>query len=181
MKNVKIQIKDLFVHANMDTSEKMIIVLVSKSELNIGNYQNSRLLGYYRTVSISCSEYWTHYVAPGNGWGRQGRDRMVVGFQISAYHHYRWNSNPAEGEMYAMQHYVIKFVSELRQIGVFSPRTPVEFDSSSERGVLDATLCDNICQLIAAGWWFSPGTPVGSINKGIFCQRKTEGDWKAQR
>ena len=125
MKNVKIQIKDLFVHANMDTSEKMIIVLVSKSELNIGNYQNSRLLGYYRTVSISCSEYWTHYVAPGNGWGRQGRDRMVVGFQISAYHHYRWNSNPAEGEMYAMQHYVITFVSELRQIGVFSPRTPV--------------------------------------------------------
>jgi hypothetical protein len=50
---------------------------------------------------------------------------MVVGFQISAYHHYRWNSNPAEGEMYAMQHYVIKFVSELRQVVVFSPRTPV--------------------------------------------------------
>jgi hypothetical protein len=44
---------------------------------------------------------------------------MVVGFQISAYHHNRWNSNPAEGEMYAMQHYVIKFVSELRQGGVF--------------------------------------------------------------
>jgi hypothetical protein len=52
MKNVKIQIKDLFLHANMDTSEKMIIVLVSKSELNIGNYQNPSLLGYYRTVSI---------------------------------------------------------------------------------------------------------------------------------
>jgi hypothetical protein len=57
MKNVKIQIKDLFLHANMDTSEKMIIVLVSKSELNIGNYQNPSLLGYYRTVSISYSKY----------------------------------------------------------------------------------------------------------------------------
>ena len=57
MKNVKIQIKDLFVNANMDTSGKVVIVWVSKSELNIGNYQNPRLIGYYRTVRISCSKY----------------------------------------------------------------------------------------------------------------------------
>jgi len=34
MKNVKIQMEDLFVYANMDTSGKTVIVLVSKSELN---------------------------------------------------------------------------------------------------------------------------------------------------
>ena len=29
------------------------------------------------------------------------------------------NSNPAHGEMYSMQLYVIKFVSDLRQVGDF--------------------------------------------------------------
>jgi hypothetical protein len=31
--------------------------------------------------------------------------------------------------------------------------------------VLDTTLCDQVRQLLAAGWWFSPGTPASSINK----------------
>ena len=29
------------------------------------------------------------------------------------------SSNPAHGEVYSIQHYLIKFVSELRQVGVF--------------------------------------------------------------
>jgi len=33
------------------------------------------------------------------------------------------------------------------------------------RGVLDTTLCDQVCQLLAAGLWFSPGNPVSSANK----------------
>ena len=32
-------------------------------------------------------------------------------------------------------------------------------------GVLDTTLCDKICQLLATGQWFSPGTPAFSTNK----------------
>jgi len=50
---------------------------------------------------------------------------MVVGFTttyaISAYH-YTTNvvsSNIAQGEVYSIQHYVIKFVSDLRQVGGF--------------------------------------------------------------
>jgi len=31
--------------------------------------------------------------------------------------------------------------------------------------VLDTTLCDKVCQWLATGRWFSPGTPVSSINK----------------
>ena len=38
------------------------------------------------------------------------------------------------------------------------------------RGVFDTTLCDNVCQWLAAGQWFSPGTPVSSNNKtGCHC------------
>ena len=33
------------------------------------------------------------------------------------------------------------------------------------RGILDTTLCDKICQRLAASRWFSPGTPVSSTNK----------------
>ena len=40
-----------------------------------------------------------------------------------------------------------------------------EFEPRSWRGVLDTTLCDKVCQWLAAGWWFSPGTPVSSTNK----------------
>ena len=32
-------------------------------------------------------------------------------------------------------------------------------------GVLDTTLCDNVCQWIVAGQWFSPGTLVSSTSK----------------
>jgi hypothetical protein len=33
------------------------------------------------------------------------------------------------------------------------------------QGVLDTTLYDQVCQWLAAGRWFSPGTPVSSTNK----------------
>ena len=35
----------------------------------------------------------------------------------------------------------------------------------SQRGVLDKTLCDKVCQLLVTGWWFSPGALVSSANK----------------
>ena len=40
-----------------------------------------------------------------------------------------------------------------------------EFESRSWRGVLDATLCDKVCQLLVAGRWLSQGTPVSSTKK----------------
>jgi hypothetical protein len=33
------------------------------------------------------------------------------------------------------------------------------------RGVLDTTLCDEVCQWLATGRLFSPGTPVSCTNK----------------
>ena len=43
------------------------------------------------------------------------------------------SSNPAHGEVYSIQHYVIKFVSGLRQVGGFSPGTPVSSTSKTDR------------------------------------------------
>jgi hypothetical protein len=55
--------------------------------------------------------------------GRRGRHRMVVGFTttnaINAYHHYRCEFESQSGEVYSIQHYVIKFVSDLQQVGGF--------------------------------------------------------------
>ena len=41
-----------------------------------------------------------------------------------------------------------------------------EFESHSSRcSVLDTTLCDKVCQWLATGRWFSPGTLVSFTNK----------------
>ena len=53
--------------------------------------------------------------------GRRGRDRMVVGFTttygICAYHHWCCEFESCSGR--DVQHYGIKFVSDLRQVGGF--------------------------------------------------------------
>ena len=38
-------------------------------------------------------------------------------------------------------------------------------ESHSWRGVLNTNLCDQVCQHLAAGRWFSPGTPASSTSK----------------
>jgi hypothetical protein len=32
-------------------------------------------------------------------------------------------------------------------------------------GILDTALCDKVCQWLATGLWFTPGTPGSSTNK----------------
>jgi len=48
---------------------------------------------------------------------------MVVGFTsiltITAYHHYFCEFESRSGEVYSIQHYVIKFVSDLQQVNGF--------------------------------------------------------------
>ena len=57
---------------------------------------------------------------------RRGRDHMVVGFTttcaISAYHHQSCDFESRSGEEYSIPHYVIKCVSDLRQVDGF-PRS----------------------------------------------------------
>ena len=60
--------------------------------------------------------------------GCYGRDRMVVGLQLPVQlvpiTTKGVSSNPIHSEVYSIQHYVIKFVSDLRQVGGFLPFPP---------------------------------------------------------
>ena len=49
----------------------------------------------------------------------------------------------------------------------------VILETHSWRGVLHTTLCDKVCQSLAAGQCFSPGTSISSTNK-IACHDITE-------
>ena len=70
-----------------------------------------------KTIRAMVAQEYIKY----NLGGRHGRDRMVVGlittYAIGAYHFE--SSNPVYGEVYSIQHYVIKFVSDLGQVGDF--------------------------------------------------------------
>ena len=54
---------------------------------------------------------------------RRGRDRMVDGFTttcaISTCHHKCCEFDPVHGKVYSIQHYIQKFVSNLRQVSDF--------------------------------------------------------------
>ena len=66
--------------------------------------------------------------------GRHIRDRMVIGFTttyvISAYHHWCWGFESRSG--WGVQHHVIKFVSDLRQVEC-SPGPPVSSTNKPDR------------------------------------------------
>ena len=50
------------------------------------------------------------------------------------------SSNLAYGEVYSIQLYVIKFASDLQQVGVFFPGTPVSFTNKNDRHDIDEIL-----------------------------------------
>ena len=56
--------------------------------------------------------------------GCRGRDRMVFGstatYAINIYLHSHCEFESRPGEVYSIQHYVMMFVSDLRQVGGFS-------------------------------------------------------------
>jgi hypothetical protein len=64
-------------------------------------------------------------IESGRGGGRSGCDRMVVGFATTyannAYHHLCCEFEIRSGR--GVQHYVIQFVSDLRQVGGGNRRT----------------------------------------------------------
>jgi hypothetical protein len=81
------------------------------------------------------------------------------------------SSNPAHGEVYSIQYYLIKFVTDLRQAGGFLrvfrfPRTiklPPRYNRNVvESGVKHHRPTDQPITLYKAGRWFSP---VSSTNK----------------
>jgi hypothetical protein len=75
----------------------------------------------YHISTVSNLPYVIHLHS--TRWGRRGRDRMVVGF-IAPVRSVPItttivSSNPVHGEVYSIQHYVIKFVSDLQEVDGF--------------------------------------------------------------
>jgi hypothetical protein len=65
-----------------------------------------------------------HRISPTVETVRRGLDRMVVGFTttcaISAYHHYKCvSSNPSYDKVYSIQYNLVKFASDLCDVGGF--------------------------------------------------------------
>jgi len=73
---------------------------------------------------------------------RRSRDRIVVGlttiFAISAYHQCCCEFESRSGR--GVQHYVIKFASDLRQVGGFSPGPPISSSNKTDRHNITAIL-----------------------------------------
>ena len=69
------------------------------------------------------SSIWYNIILSQGIRDHHDRDRMVVGFTptyaISNYHDWCLSSNPVHDEVYSIQHYVIKFVTDLRQVCSF--------------------------------------------------------------
>ena len=80
-------------------------------------HEQRRLLHCYFRIIIIC------LVACLRLGGRRGRDRMVVEFTttyvISAYQPKVVISNPAHGEVYSIQHYLIQFIGCFHRVLLF--------------------------------------------------------------
>ena len=55
--------------------------------------------------------------------------------------------------------------SVIKKFFILIRTTSCELESHSWQGVLDTTLCDEDCQCLATGQWFSPGISVSYTNK----------------
>jgi hypothetical protein len=65
--------------------------------------------------------------------------------------------------LYKNQHSLYIYI---KSKGIYQPENLVsKFEYRSWRSVLHSTLCDKVCQWLAAGRWFFPDTAVSSINK----------------
>ena len=64
---------------------------------------------------------------------RHGRDCLVVGFKVAS-------SNPVHGELYWIQQYVIKFVSDLRQVGGFLLVPPISSNKTDHHDITEILL-----------------------------------------
>ena len=111
----------------------------------------------WKSLSVTCGEVYSiqHYdkkFVSDLWWGALDTtlcEKVCQWFVVRCilYNIMWWSLSMTCGEVYSIQHYVNKFVSELWW------------------GVLDTTLCDKVCQWLVIGRWFFPGNPVSSTNE----------------
>ena len=82
------------------------------------------------------------------------------------------SSNRVHGDVYSIQHYVIKFVSHLRQVGCFSPDTPISYTNKTDRHDMTEILLKMALSTInqsshLLGMHREPGIQLDDINNYI--------------
>jgi len=94
----------------------------SKRKVLFQNIVMTRITGLWWRMQ-QYFNYHSIYICSGYGLGCRGCDRMLVGFiatyAVNGYHHSCCEFESHSGEVYPIQHYVIKLVSDLRQVGGF--------------------------------------------------------------
>ena len=63
---------------------------------------------------------------------RRGRGSLIYNYLCNQCLSPLVSSNPVNGDVYSIQHYVIKFVSDLPQVGDFFPGTPVSSTNKTD-------------------------------------------------
>ena len=97
----------------------MIFLLLGRKNVCFVLFFNFKLdLDLYKTLNI----FWSPYILHQFDWrGRCGHDCMVVELPVQSVPITTKvvSLNFVHGEVYSIQHYVIKFVSDLQQVGGF--------------------------------------------------------------
>ena len=122
-------IEDITVTVKCRTSIKNVFLYL---DLCISVMSNSLSCSF---TSISLLNTCNIYLRIRSTRGRRGHDRMVVGFTttcaIGIYHHWCCELDSRSG--LGAQHYVIKFVSDLWQVGGFLEGHPVSSTNKTDR------------------------------------------------
>ena len=94
----------------------------SKRKVLFQNIVMTRITGLWWHMQ-QYFNYHSRYICSGYGWGCRGCDRMLVGlittYAVNGYHHSCCEFESRSCEVYPIQHYVIKLVSDLRQVDGF--------------------------------------------------------------
>jgi hypothetical protein len=131
---------------------------------------------FVHLLGTAFTEHFLYEVLPSffeNISGRRCRDRMVVGFTttfaINAYHH--WSEFESHsGMVYSIQHYVIKFISDLRQ---FSPSTLISSTNKTDRHeITEILLIVALNTITLTPWKFTLVNNFTFFNKIRFFKKK---------
>ena len=81
-------------------------------------YVRLLIRSFVRSASL-CERHFSKVVGPIAFRGSRGHDHMVVEFTTTCSTTKVVSSNPVHGEVYSLQHYLIKLVSDFRQVSGF--------------------------------------------------------------
>jgi hypothetical protein len=121
------------------------------------NFADSWMQAEYYYGSLVHTDSTTEIVMP---YGLQARPVL---YHQSAHYNCLKRSFPIKGSSWTWSYGKCSWILNYLCNQCLSPLT-FWVRILQRRGVLDTTLCDEVCQWLVTGRWFSVGTPVSSTN-----------------